>query len=118
MTGKKLWRIALNSECEHCGRRQMWNPGTRPGIKAGHMEPIGVVGMKEAASAINSETLYTVGVLLATIIAIIWQDLLGDLVFGPFGKVWVVGSSASISFGSQARAIAMTMRCFMPPENW
>ena len=45
VTDKKLWRIALNSECEHCGKRQMWNPGTRPGIKVGHMEPIGVVGL-------------------------------------------------------------------------
>ena len=45
VTDKKLCRIALNSECAHCGRKQMWNPGTRPGIKVGHMEPIGVVGL-------------------------------------------------------------------------
>ena len=45
VTDKKLWRIALNSECEHCGRRQMWNPGTRPGVKVGHMEPIGAIGL-------------------------------------------------------------------------
>lgn len=45
VTDKKLWRIVLNSECEHCGKRQMWNPGLRPGIKVGHMEPIGVVGL-------------------------------------------------------------------------
>jgi hypothetical protein len=30
----------------------------------------------------------------------------------------VVGSSASSSFGLQASAMAMTTRCFMPPENW
>ena len=30
----------------------------------------------------------------------------------------VVGSSAMSSAGSQARAMAMTTRCFMPPENW
>ena len=45
VTDKKLWRIPLNSECAHCGKRQMWNPGTRPGIKPGHMEPIGGVGL-------------------------------------------------------------------------
>ena len=45
VTDKKLWRIALNSECERCGSRQMWNPGTRPGVKAGHMEPIGAIGL-------------------------------------------------------------------------
>ena len=32
-------------------------------------------------------------------------------------RLAVVGSSARISFGSQASAMAMTMRCFMPPEN-
>ena len=30
----------------------------------------------------------------------------------------VVGSSAISSCGWQASAMAMTMRCFMPPENW
>lgn len=45
VTDGKLCRIALNSECAHCGRKQMWNPGTRPGVKVGHMEPIGVVGL-------------------------------------------------------------------------
>ena len=30
----------------------------------------------------------------------------------------VVGSSAMRSWGVQARAMAMTTRCFMPPENW
>ncbi len=45
VTDKKLWQIPLNSECEHCGRRQMWNPGVRPGIKPGHMEPVGAVGL-------------------------------------------------------------------------
>ena len=30
----------------------------------------------------------------------------------------VVGSSARISLGSQARAMAITIRCFMPPLNW
>lgn len=45
VTDKKLWRIALNSECAHCGRKQMWNPGTRPGVKPGHMEPIGAIGL-------------------------------------------------------------------------
>ena len=30
----------------------------------------------------------------------------------------VVGSSARRSFGLQARAIAITTRCFIPPENW
>ena len=41
-------------------------------------------------------------------------------------KIWawmvtsraVVGSSANNSSGSAMRAMAMTMRCFMPPENW
>ena len=45
VTDRKLWSIALNSECARCGRRQMWNPGMRPGIKVGHMEPIGAVGL-------------------------------------------------------------------------
>ena len=45
VTGKKLWRIVLDSECEHCGRKQMWNPGARPGVKPGHMEPVGIVGL-------------------------------------------------------------------------
>ena len=48
-TDKKLCRIPLNSECEHCGKNQVWNPGPRPGIKAGHMEPVGGVGMILAA---------------------------------------------------------------------
>ena len=30
----------------------------------------------------------------------------------------VVGSSARISFGSQARAMAIITRWRMPPENW
>ena len=30
----------------------------------------------------------------------------------------VVGSSASSSSGSAMSAMAMTTRCFMPPENW
>ncbi|MNT96150.1 hypothetical protein D3C72_2381690 [compost metagenome] len=30
----------------------------------------------------------------------------------------VVGSSAMISFGLQASAIAIIARCRMPPENW
>jgi len=30
----------------------------------------------------------------------------------------VVGSSAMSTFGLQARAMAMTTLCFMPPENW
>ena len=30
----------------------------------------------------------------------------------------VVGSSARISSGEQAMLMAMTTRCFMPPENW
>ncbi|CPU67585.1 Protein of uncharacterised function (DUF1602) [Mycobacteroides abscessus] len=30
----------------------------------------------------------------------------------------VVGSSATMSPGSSTRAMAMTMRCFCPPENW
>ena len=30
----------------------------------------------------------------------------------------VVGSSAMIMSGLQASAMAMTTRCFMPPENW
>ena len=30
----------------------------------------------------------------------------------------VVGSSAMSSCGPQARPIAMSTRCFMPPENW
>ena len=45
VTDGKLCRIALNSECAHCGRKQMWNPGTRPGVKPGHMEPIGAIGL-------------------------------------------------------------------------
>lgn len=45
VTDKKLCRISLNSECEHCGKKQMWNPGARPNIKAGHMEPLGGVGL-------------------------------------------------------------------------
>ena len=30
----------------------------------------------------------------------------------------VVASSAMSSFGLQARAIAMTTRCRMPPDSW
>lgn len=30
----------------------------------------------------------------------------------------VVGSSAMRMSGEQARAMAITTRCFMPPENW
>ncbi|CFM05342.1 Protein of uncharacterised function (DUF1602) [Bordetella pertussis] len=30
----------------------------------------------------------------------------------------VVGSSSSSKSGEQASAVAITMRCFMPPDNW
>ncbi|SHU70904.1 Protein of uncharacterised function (DUF1602) [Mycobacteroides abscessus subsp. abscessus] len=30
----------------------------------------------------------------------------------------VVGSSAMITFGSHAMAMAITTRCFWPPESW
>lgn len=45
VTDKKLYRIPMNSDCEHCGKKQMWNPGMRPNIKAGHMEAVGAVGL-------------------------------------------------------------------------
>jgi hypothetical protein len=30
----------------------------------------------------------------------------------------VVGSSATMTVGSSASAMAITTRCFWPPENW
>ena len=37
---------------------------------------------------------------------------------GERETIGLVGSSAISSCGWQASAMAMTMRCFMPPENW
>lgn len=45
VTDKKVQRIPLVSQCDHCGKRQMWNPPPRPDVKPGHMEPVGVVGL-------------------------------------------------------------------------
>ena len=48
VTDKKLCRIPLRSECEHCGRQQMWNPPARPATadekKISPMILIGLIG--------------------------------------------------------------------------
>ena len=94
VTDGKLCRIALNSECEHCGKRQMWNPGTRPGIKAGHMEPIGVVGMIAGALGFIGAFftfffLYAqgVGVPLAVPCALLGVAVLGFILFWIGGAI-------------------------------
>lgn len=94
VTDGKLCRIALNSECEHCGKRQMWNPGTRPGIKVGHMEPIGVVGLIAGALGFIGAFftfffLYAqgVGVPLAVPCALLGVAVLGFILFWIGGAI-------------------------------
>ena len=94
VTGKKLWLIGWNSECEHCGRRQMWNPGVRPGIKAGHMEPIGAVGLLVGALGFIGAFftfffLYAqgVGVSLAVPCALLGVAVLGFVLYRIGGAI-------------------------------
>ena len=44
---------------------------------------IGVVGMKQATSAINTEALDAVNIVLTPVIAKVWQDFVGDFFFRP-----------------------------------
>jgi len=94
VTDKSLCRIALNSECEHCGRKQMWNPGTRPGIKPGHMEPIGAVGLIAGALGFIGAFftfffLYAqgVGVPLAVPCALLGVAVLGFILYRVGGAI-------------------------------
>ena len=61
---------------------------------------IGVVGMEEAAGAVYSEALDAVDIGLATLVAIIWQNLGSNFFLIPFTKV-------SIIFATNSYAIEM-----------
>lgn len=46
VTDGKVYKIPLNSECEHCGKRQMWNPPQRPVNENDKKFPLlGIIGL-------------------------------------------------------------------------
>ena len=57
---------------------------------------IGVVSMKKSTSTVNREALDTIDVFLTTVIAVVWQNFIGDFGLVPFAvnaadalKTWV-----------------------------